>query len=122
MTTTTASTTPTRQRSPHPSPEGGRLLPATNVHEGESGSGFLPTHEQGIAMFLEQMPVVDPATQPGHYRTHRVSRDLQIWFVEGRDYRDPNDMPDGPQKSIWGAEQKAWLKQTLLDSDARSRC
>lgn len=93
--------------------------PKTNVHEGESGSGFLPTHEQGIATFLEQMPVVDPSDRdPVSYRTRRVSRDLQLWFVEGRDYRDPNDMPDGPHKSIWGAEQKAWLKQTLLDSDA----
>jgi alkaline phosphatase/alkaline phosphatase D len=27
-------------------------------------------------------------------------------------------MPDGPGKSIWGQEQKAWLKETLLASDA----
>ncbi|MHC4996840.1 MAG: alkaline phosphatase D family protein, partial [Planctomycetota bacterium] len=25
---------------------------------------------------------------------------------------------DGPGKSIWGAEQKAWLKRTILESDA----
>ena len=63
--------------------------------------------------------MVDPlASNPVTYRTHRVSRDLQIWFVEGRDYRDPLDMPDSPDKTIWGAEQKAWLKQTLIDSDA----
>ena len=30
-------------------------------------------------------------------------------------------MPDGPEKTIWGAEQKAWLKQTLLASDADFR-
>jgi len=96
-----------------------QYYPKTNVFEGESGSGFLPTHEQGIAMFLEQMPVVDPTSpDPVTYRTHRVSRDLQIWFVEGRDYRDPLDMPDHPAKTIWGEKQKAWLKQTLLDSDA----
>lgn len=96
-----------------------QYYPKTNVFEGESGSGFLPTHEQGIEMFLEQMPVVDPSDpDPVTYRTHRVSRDLQIWFVEGRDYRDPLDMPDNPQKTIWGKKQKAWLKQTLLDSDA----
>ena len=63
--------------------------------------------------------MVDP-TDAGAvtYRTHRVSRDLQVWFVEGRDYRSPNDMPDGAHKTIWGAEQKAWLKRTLKESDA----
>ena len=33
-------------------------------------------------------------------------------------YRSPNAMEDGPEKSIWGQEQKAWLKETLLASDA----
>jgi len=93
--------------------------PRTNIFEGESGSGFAPSHELGIDVFKEQMPVVDPTDRdPVTYRTHRVSRDLQIWFVEGRDYRDPLDMPDSPTKTIWGEEQKAWLKRTLLDSDA----
>ena len=27
-------------------------------------------------------------------------------------------MPDGPDKSVWGREQKEWLKRTLLESDA----
>ena len=27
-------------------------------------------------------------------------------------------MPDGPEKSIWGAEQKAWFKREVLASDA----
>jgi alkaline phosphatase/alkaline phosphatase D len=27
-------------------------------------------------------------------------------------------MPDGPDKTIWGAEQKEWLKRTLQESDA----
>ncbi len=33
-------------------------------------------------------------------------------------YRSPHATPDGPDKSIWGAEQKAWLKKTLAASDA----
>ena len=70
-------------------------------------------------MFQEQLPVVDPAErEPVTYRTHRVSRDLQVWFVEGRDDRSPLDQPDGPRKTIWGAEQKAWLMKTLEESDA----
>jgi alkaline phosphatase/alkaline phosphatase D len=47
-----------------------------------------------------------------------VSRDLQIWLTESRDYRSPNMMPPGPDKTLWGAEQLAWFKRTLLESDA----
>ena len=78
-----------------------------------------PSHELGIKTFREQMPAVDPAeAQAVTYRTHRCGKWLQIWMVEGRDHRSPNSMPDGPDKSIWGAEQKAWLQRTLLASDA----
>jgi alkaline phosphatase D len=81
-----------------------------------------PSSELGIATFREQVPVVDPADpQAKTYRTYRVNRDLQVWFVEGRDYRSPNRMPDGPDKTLWGAEQLAWLKATLLESDATFR-
>jgi len=55
------------------------------------------------------------------YRTFRWGRDLQIWLVEGRDYRSANMDPDGPQKTIWGAEQKAWFKETVEASDATFR-
>ena len=78
-----------------------------------------PSPELGAATFLEQVPVVDPnEPNPVTYRTHRVSRDLQIWLTEGRDYRSPNMMPAGPDKTLWGAEQLAWVKRTLLESDA----
>ena len=81
-----------------------------------------PSSELGIATFREQVPVVDPADPRAKtYRTYRVNRDLQIWLVEGRDYRSPNKMTDGPQKTLWGAEQIAWLKTTLLESDATFR-
>ena len=73
-------------------------------------------------MMLEQLPVA-PTHEPDAktYRPHRISRDLQIWFPENRMYRSPNAMKDGPAKSIWGAEQKAWLKRTILASDASFR-
>ena len=78
-----------------------------------------PTSELGIRTFREQVPIVDPQ-QPAlpTYRTHRINRHLQIWLVEGRDYRSPNSMLDGPGKTLWGREQIAWLKRTLLASDA----
>jgi alkaline phosphatase D len=79
----------------------------------------LPLHGLGKKTFLEQMPVIDPEDpNTVTYRTHRVGKLLQIWLLEGRDYRSPNSMPDGPQKSIWGEVQKEWLKKTLLASTA----
>lgn len=78
-----------------------------------------PSNELGIATFREQVPVVDPENPDAPtYRTHRMGRDLQLWFVEGRDYRSPNKMPDGPEKSLWGKEQREWLQRTLKESDA----
>lgn len=74
------------------------------------------TFRQGQAIFAEQTPLRGPT-----WRTFRWGRDLQIWLVEGRDFRSPNDAPDGPEKTIWGAEQKAWVKQTLAASDATFR-
>ena len=91
----------------------------TNLHPRLSGSGSAPSHELGLRIFREQLPVVDPRDPEAvTYRTLRVSRGLQIWIVEGRDYRSPNDMPDGPEKTIWGTKQRNWLKQTLLESEA----
>ena len=84
-----------------------------------SGAGAAPSHEIGIRTFREQMPVVDPQDPAAvTYRTYRVNRLLQVWFVEGRDYRSNNGMPDGPTKTIWGEKQIEWLKRTLLASDA----
>jgi len=74
------------------------------------------TFKQGQAVFLEQVPMGDCT-----YRTVRWGKDLQIWLVEGRDFRSPNDMPDGPKKTIWGKKQKDWFKKSVLESDAAFR-
>jgi len=72
------------------------------------------TFEEGVRLFNEEQ---FPSRSP-RYATVRWGRHLQIWVLEGRDYRSPHTMPDGPEKSILGAGQKAWLLQTLADSDA----
>jgi alkaline phosphatase D len=78
-----------------------------------------PLSDLGIRIFREQVPVVDPLDKDAStYRTFRVNKHLQIWLVEGRDFRSPNKMEDGPDKTLWGAEQIDWLKRTLLASDA----
>ncbi|MEO0452512.1 MAG: alkaline phosphatase D family protein [Verrucomicrobiota bacterium] len=71
------------------------------------------TWEIGLDVFAEQFPVGE---QP--YRTVRWGKDLQIWMLEGREYRSPNNLPDGPEKTILGQKQKQWLFDTVKESDA----
>lgn len=90
------------------------------IDDGDNSGDYDPTPEVGRQIMLEQLPVGpvgDDSVKT--YRTHRVSRDLQIWLPENRMYRSDNATPDGPDKTIWGAEQKTWLKQTLSASDAK---
>ena len=74
------------------------------------------TYEQGTQIFLDEVPMGEKT-----YRTIRWGKDLQIWLVEGRDYRSPNPMDDGPDKTIWGKEQMDWFKSTVQKSDATFR-
>lgn len=71
--------------------------------------------EEGVKLFNEeQFPTRNP-----RYDTIAWGKDVQIWVLEGRDYRSPNTMPDGPDKTILGPEQKAWLFDTIRASEAR---
>jgi len=74
------------------------------------------TFKQGQQVFLDEVPMGEKT-----YRTFRWGKDLQIWLPEGRDFRSDNDAPDGPEKTIWGKEQKEWFKKTVQESDATFR-
>ncbi len=74
------------------------------------------TFAEGQRVFREQVPMGQKT-----YRTVRWGRGLQIWLVEGRDFRSANDLPDGPEKSIWGRAQRDWLEKSILASDASFR-
>lgn len=70
--------------------------------------------DRGLEIFeKEQFPTADKT-----YKTVRWGKDLQIWITEGRNYRSQNTDPDGPEKTIWGKEQKEWLFRTMKESDA----
>ena len=72
------------------------------------------TFADGVKLFNEeQFP-----SKPERYQTVLWGKDLQLWILEGRDYRSPNNVPDGPEKTILGSEQKAWLFKTLKESQA----
>ena len=90
------------------------------IDDCDNSGDYLPSAETGLRIMLEQLPYgpADRDADTKTYRTHRVNKDLQVWFTENRRYRSPNEMEDGPDKTIWGAEQKAWLKKTLAASDA----
>lgn len=74
------------------------------------------TFEQGLEVFREQVPMGDRT-----YRTIRWGKDLQIWMVEGRDFRSPNDIPDESSKTIWGRKQEKWFIESAQASDATFR-
>ncbi|HUG18354.1 MAG TPA: alkaline phosphatase D family protein [Planctomycetaceae bacterium] len=71
------------------------------------------TWDDGLEIFREQVPMGENT-----HRTIRWGEGLQIWLVEGRDFRSPNNAPDGPEKTIWGVEQREWLMKSILESDA----
>lgn len=75
------------------------------------------TFDQGRAIELEQLPM--PAQPP--YRTLRWGRDVQLWLLEGREFRSPGDTPDHPGKTLLGAEQKRWLFDSMRASTAAFR-
>jgi len=74
------------------------------------------TFEDGVAVFEEQNP-----TGEVPYRTVRWGEDLQIWLLEMREFRSPNTVPDGPDKTILGERQIRWLQETIDRSDAAFR-
>jgi alkaline phosphatase D len=72
------------------------------------------TWEQGLKIFPEQTPF--PTRHP--YRSFRWGRSLEVFLLEGRDFRTANNVPDGPTKTIWGKVQKEWIKQSVASSKA----
>ncbi len=63
----------------------------------------------GSRVFREQNPVPEKT-----FRTVRWGKALQIWLVEGREFRDKQSSP----ATIWGKAQFDWLVQSLAKSDA----
>lgn len=83
-----------------------------DVYRGMSPYGQL-TFEEGLKIWYENVPL------PGKpYRTIRWGKDLQVWMVEGREFRSANTLMDSEAKSIWGYEQKKWFTETVEASDA----
>lgn len=83
-----------------------------DMYRGKGPYGEL-TFDDGLKLWYENVPIVGKP-----YRTVRWGKDLQVWMVEGREYRSENSMEDGPEKTIWGEDQKHWFQDTVNASDA----
>ena len=83
-----------------------------DVYPGATPFGQL-TFEEGLKIWYENVPLHDKP-----YRKIRWGRDLEIWMVEGREFRSANSQPDSTEKSIWGESQKKWFMETVEASDA----
>jgi alkaline phosphatase D len=75
----------------------------------------------GLAAFLDYNPVPERDVPEGRiFRSVRWGRHLELFVLDTRQYRDPAGEADDPAdpKTLLGAEQREWLKQALVRSDA----
>tara|TARA_R110002096_G_scaffold111394_1_gene243119 strand:- start:4232 stop:5653 length:1422 start_codon:yes stop_codon:yes gene_type:complete len=71
------------------------------------------TFDDALQIWHEQVPLNDKP-----FRSIRWGKDLEVWLVEAREFRSDNRDIDGDEKSIFGKEQKAWLKSSIESSNA----
>jgi alkaline phosphatase D len=75
----------------------------------------------GLEAFMDYTPVAVASSTPLRlYRSIRWGRNLELFVLDARQYRDPNfaEDTDSRPKTMLGREQLAWLKQGLAASDA----
>jgi alkaline phosphatase D len=78
-----------------------------------------PLMPVGRQAFLDYFPIVPPADEPGRlYRRFRWGRALEVFILDTRQYRSPNAMADGPDKTMLGAAQREWLVEAVASSGA----
>ena len=75
------------------------------------------SYADGVRLFREQTGLPEKSS-----RTFRWGRDLQVWLMEGRDYRTPDWVENPkPAATLWGQDQIKWLNETLAASTATFR-
>jgi alkaline phosphatase D len=75
----------------------------------------------GLEAFLDYTPIaVAPNTPKRLYRSLRWGKNLELFVLDTRQYRDANAASDDPArpKTMLGREQLTWLKESLAASDA----
>ena len=107
-----------------------RLLASTDYvgvwddHEIANDSGPLtagPLLQLGLRAFLDYTPIAtSPDTPDRIYRELRYGRNLDLFVLDTRQYRDANFAVDDPKapKTMLGREQLTWLETRLAASGA----
>jgi alkaline phosphatase D len=75
----------------------------------------------GLEAFLDYNPVAIAQNTPQRlYRSLRWGKNVELFVLDTRQYRDPNfaEDTDARPKTMLGREQLTWLKERLASSDA----
>lgn len=73
----------------------------------------------GRQALREYWPIASPPQDPDRlYRAARFGADLELLMLDTRQYRSRNADPDGPAKTMLGAQQLQWLLDGLRTSTA----
>jgi alkaline phosphatase D len=79
-----------------------------------------PQMPMGRQALLEYWPIRTPAEDPTRlYRKLRYGADLEFFILDTRQYRSRNADLDGPNKTMLGQTQLAWLLDGLARSTAK---
>lgn len=79
-------------------------------------SAARPAAQQAYREWVPHYPLPDTA---GIYQSWQVGRVLYI-ASDVRSFRDPNNDPSSPAKTMLGTAQKAWMENLLATSDAEA--
>ena len=84
-------------------------------------AGFHNLVETGRNAVFHYNPIGRNPDEPTRiYRSFRWGQDMELFLIDARSYRDPNDRPDSETdpKTLLGREQLEWLTTGLLSSEA----
>jgi alkaline phosphatase D len=78
----------------------------------------LPEGRLGVGRqaFFDYWPI--RTRLPKTWRSLRWGREVEVFVVDCRQFADPLDAPDGPEKTMLGQQQRRWLHTAVLRSEA----
>jgi alkaline phosphatase D len=78
-----------------------------------------PLMPMGHQAFTEYWPIARSADDPARlYRNFQWGSDVEMFLLDTRQYRSSNAHKDGPNKTMLGDSQRAWLLDALSRSKA----
>lgn len=93
--------------------------PATDIRDTPPYTSGVRLMPMGLKSYLDYNPVVPvvPGSQK-LYRNLAMGRNVELFFLDNRQYRDPNTAPDSTDngKTMLGREQLQWLIESLTAS------